>query len=246
MITCFMMSNILYIVYIMATPQVQNIPNIKNLCSGYNGDYCNMRDQPCKGPYEAGFCQQGELNRLREDHCYILRREYDARKPLKYMTYQYRPFCENVSIGPYIGPNNIVWHGYSAGPCGINVENDLLISKTNMTKHRFRKQLPNLRPNFPRIRGGFDADIESDLIQSRYQDNSKDCKPVEQYIDRFQYFEHLGCPGVPGQENGWNPNAPENTVQKNNGLRGGVSTRNALRSAYMTGEYCRDINTWKI
>lgn len=213
-----------------------------------NSFFCNQVNKPCKGPNEAGFCRQSELNKLREDNCYILRREYDAKKPMKYITYQYRPFCESVSIGPYIGPNNIVWHGYEPGPCGINVENDLFISKVNMTKHRFRKQLPNLPPNIPRFRGGYDADIESDLIQSRSQDNKKDCSNTEQYIDRFQYFETLGCPGLgpnSSHANGWNPNAPENTVQKSNALRGGVSTRAALRSAYMTGEYCRDINTWK-
>ena len=57
-----------------------------------NCQSCTHQGICAKGAPGHQLCDTRELNKLREDYCYLDRRNYDAKKPLKFVTYQYRPY----------------------------------------------------------------------------------------------------------------------------------------------------------
>lgn len=190
--------------------------------------------------YAPDVCNTRELTKLREDLCYLNRRNYDAKKPWKFITYQYRPYPPMTQCGGVVAPcteGYLLWDG-AVGSCTIGDESNLKIDDTMLTHAKFRQQMGNLRPNLPQVRGCLRPDIESMLIHSEYQDTKKNCKPTEVYLSN-QYD-----PGLIALS--WCPNNVENNVAINNGYRGGISTRNYLKENYLSGTSCyQNVNNWK-
>ena len=169
-----------------------------------------------------GVMQQNELNRLREDPCYIARRDVDTQKPLKFITYHYHPYGCSLDAGQAIGPNALYTDGAVSG-CNIATESRLKISDTVLTHNKQRQELDSMRPNMPRIRGYQDVDSESVLIHSRFQDTHKNCIPTEvSFTDRGLVF-------VPLRHLCYNPQDVRHVVN-DVPYRQGVSTRNQLKT----------------
>jgi hypothetical protein len=192
---------------------------------------------------EHSFCKQQELTRLKEDDCYLQNRLYQSTKPLKYITYNYHPFCSDIRATNYVG--TFYSDGYVGG-CTIEDETALKLSEGNvLTNNRVKQNLGYLRPNAPRIKGYFHSDTDSALRPMYNKPKGKNCKPTEvnQFEHSMQYFSHL-C---------YNPNKPIHVVP-NLTVWGGnaapASTRNNLReyslrtegarteAAVMQNEYC--------
>ncbi len=193
--------------------------------------WVNEGNLPPKHAQRSG-CEanaQRELAGLREDVAYLRRRNYDAQRPWKFITYQYRPYSS--AVVPTAVPGQYYWDGDGENLHNIRDSNDLRISGTLNTNPRLIQTLDSFRPNWPRIRGYYDAPVESALIQSEMSPVSKNCKPVEVAMpDRglvWQYFDHL-C---------YNPQNPKHVVNQH-WMRGGVSTRNDLRQHFLSRPYC--------
>lgn len=177
------------------------------------------------------FCPQQELTRLREDNCYLRRRNADSMKPFKFITYHHHPY--GADITPPCYPGQFVWDGYGETQYAIPASSDLRISGVMNTNPRIIQELDNLRPHMPRIRGYYDPDIESPLVYSEAsQQGKKNCKDVEQNMPDqgliWQYFRHLN----------YNPQDIEHVVNPH-WMRGGVSVRNDLRQHWLARPYCR-------
>lgn len=227
-----------------------NVPHnscYKNMCVDHSARQLPKihRQSMCR-PDEFGapdVCGVQELNRLREDVCYLNSRNYQSKKPLKFQTYQWRPYqwltgAADPKTGLRKGgvitpsyPGFNAWDG-AVGACTIADETDLKLSGIMNTNPRLVQELPELRPNQGRIHGWRNIDQESHIRDAAYQDNSKTCTPTE-----VQLFE--SNVKVPLKHLCFNPNDPEWVVQKNHGLRGGISTRSNLRSDYVSGKYCQ-------
>jgi len=222
-----------------------NVPQnscYKNVCVDQSARQLpNIHRQSICRPDEYGqpdMCGVQELNRLREDVCYLNTRDYQSKKPLKFQTFQWRPYYwltgeanpqtgvrkGGVIVPSYPGFN--AWDG-SVGSCTIGGENELKISNVMNTNPRLIQELPELRPNQPRIRGFYSPDQESFLIESRFQGRKKTCLNNE-----VQLFEsNVLVPFV-------FPKFFPNRVQSSNATRGGISTTSQLRTNYVSGKYC--------
>ena len=194
------------------------------------------------------FCNQGELNRLEEDMCYIDRRNYDSRKPLKYVTYHFHPYGCKVQATCY--PGQFYSDGH-VNACNIDDDSALKIgdisgANKKLTNINTHQELPMLPIQFPRIKGCLHADTESDL-RWESTDNWKPCTNVtEQSFNphRFQYFKKL-C---------FNPQDPKYIIEENSFIdafndsrwsRSGISSRHSRIERYRNGSdvYSRVMQT---
>lgn len=181
-----------------------------------------------------------ELNKLREDYCYLDRRNYDTKKPLNFITYQYRPYqtlTESGGIKTTCNEGYYYWDG-KIGP--FTVDGDSKLKFEGLTRGKGKHQLDNLRPNAPRARGCHCPDEESDLtIGAEFSTKAKGCSDsVEVYLPyQWQYFNHLG----------YNPNDHKHVVNEHY-MRAGISTTNAMRESYLSGDKAcfKNINKWKL
>ena len=205
-----------------------NNPLLPDTANCQNGRF--WVDQPMLQRTGYEHCPQQELTKLREDRCYLRRRNYDAMKPYKFITYHHHPYGADITPPCYVG--QYFWDGYGEAQCAVNPSNDLRISGTLNTNPRIIQTLDNLRPNWPHIRGYHDADIESPLYQAEStQAGKKNCKPVEQnFPDQgliWEYFDHLY----------YNPQELKHVVNPH-WMRAGISTRNDLRQHWLARPTC--------
>jgi hypothetical protein len=138
------------------------------------------------------FCRQNELTKLSEDNCYLQRRDYDSRKPYRWQTYHYHPYGCKVQATCY--PGQFYKDGYGIGGANVDADSCVKIHPGNvLTNPNVRQELPTLPVQLPRIRGYYDADIDSDLrpdlTESYASCNNTSEKSFMPY--RFQRFKHL-------------------------------------------------------
>lgn len=108
------------------------------------------------------FCRQNELNRVREDNCYIQERDYESRRPFKLTTYHHHPYGSKVVSTCY--PGQFYKDGYGISGSNVDADSCVKIHPGNiMTKEKLPHTLPTLPVQMPRIGGYFDADIDSNL-----------------------------------------------------------------------------------
>lgn len=126
----------------------------KACCNKHKPQYRNLGNS---------LCDIQDLTRVREDQCYINRRNCDSTKPLKYITYHYHPFgCETQSTC-YPGQN--YEDGFGVSACNIADESMLKLDGGNILTNKNIKQNLQMFPlHMPRIRGYRDIDAESDLV----------------------------------------------------------------------------------
>lgn len=161
-------------------------------------------DKNCKSTtVENGltqFCRQNELNRTKEDSCYIQERDYESKRPFKLQVYHHHPYGSDVVAPCY--PGQFYKDGY--GISGANVDADSCVRIHPgfvMTKQKLPHTLPTLPIQMPRISGYFDADIDSNL-RWELSDHFAACTngTEKSFIPlTFQSFDHL-C---------YNPSDPE-------------------------------------
>lgn len=107
------------------------------------------------------LCSQYDLTRLKEDRCYISRRECDSTKPLKFITYQYHPYGCQLQATCYPGQ---FYEDGAVGACNIDEDSYLKIQGGNqLTNLNVRQNLQMYPVQAPRVRGWFHPDIESEL-----------------------------------------------------------------------------------
>ena len=107
------------------------------------------------------FCKQNELGKLREDQCYIDRRDEDSRKPFALTTYHYHPYGSKVRSTCY--PGQFYNDGHISG---ANVDADSKVSRNpgfEMTNPNVHQELPMLPVQLPQVKGWHNADTESSL-----------------------------------------------------------------------------------
>lgn len=188
-----------------------------------------------KGSTIKKTCDTRELNKLREDYCYLDRRNYDTKKPLKMITYQYRPYQVLTKEGGIKIPCDEGYYyvdGY-IGPFTVDADSKLKLE--GLTHGKEPIQLDGLRPNSGRSRGCQCVDEESELtVGATFQTKAKACSETELYIPRWEYLNHLG----------YFPNRTE----IDHGHYGGISTFNTMRENYLSGnKTCyKNINVWKL
>ena len=160
-------------------------------------------DKSCKDESSNGltqFCRQNELNRVKEDNCYIQQRDYESRRPFALQTYNYHPYGTKVVAPCYVGQFYKDGHGIN----GSNVDADSCVRINpgyQLTNPNVRQTLPTLPIQMPQINGWFDADIDSSLRWD-LNDSFDACSlnSEKSFIPHtFQYFNQL-C---------YNPQDPE-------------------------------------
>lgn len=108
------------------------------------------------------FCRQNELNRTKEDSCYIQQRDSDSTKPFGLQTYHHHPYGTKVVAPCYVG--QFYKDGYGINGSNVDAESCVRINPGfQLTNPNVRQELPTLPINMPQINGYFDADIDSSL-----------------------------------------------------------------------------------
>ena len=108
------------------------------------------------------FCRQNELNRIKEDNCYIQQRDYESRRPFGLTTYNYHPYGTKVVAPCHVGQYYKDGHGIN----GSNVDAESCVRLNpgwQLTNPNVRQTLPALPVNVPQKNGCFNADIDSNL-----------------------------------------------------------------------------------
>jgi hypothetical protein len=180
------------------------------------------------------FCNQRDLTRTSEDACYIARRDYDSRKPFKYVTYNYHPYGCDVRATCY--PGQFYEDGHVSG-CTVDDDSDLKLSWGNkLTNANVHQELPALPVILPRIRGCFHADVDSDL-RFEHTNNWKPCSQLSEIgfnPYRLQFFDNL-C---------FNPQETKHIIQEDTFRKAyqdpryhyaGQDTRHSRLERYRTG-----------
>lgn len=146
------------------------------------------------------FCRQNELNKTREDNCYIQQRDQDSRKPFKLSTYHYHPYGSKVVATCY--PGQFYSDGHVGGS-NIDADSCVKLHPGNiMTNPNLPQQLPTLPIQMPQIEGWFDADIDSCLRPEVNYERFNGCANLSEKSfmpHTFQHFSQL-C---------YNPSDPE-------------------------------------
>lgn len=203
----------------------------------------HSKNQQCKVKYHPRggldrYCNQRDLTATHEDACYISRRDYDSRKPFKYVTYNYHPYGCDVTATCY--PGQFYEDGHVSG-CTVDDDSDLKLSWGNkLTNINVHQALPALPIIPPRMKGCFHVDVSSDL---RF-DHTSNWKPCTQLSEvgynpyRFQFFDQL-C---------FDPQNTTNIIQEDTFRQAfkdpryryyGVDTRHDRLERYRTG--CDDM-----
>lgn len=138
------------------------------------------------------FCRQNELTKLDEDNCYIQRKDYDSRRPFKWQTYHYHPYGSKVVAPCY--PGQFYKDGYGISGSNVDADSCVRIHPGNvLTNPNVVQELPTLPIQMPRVRGYYDADIDSRLRpDATYSFAPCNNTSEKSFIPHtFQSFKHL-------------------------------------------------------